>query len=98
MRTTSSTRTGEETMSTLSPDQVPDGWGAIAADYEEAFEGLTTQFAADVLRLLDLRPGERVVDVAAGTGAFSLMAARAGIEVLATDFAPGMVARIRERI
>lgn len=85
-------------MSTLSPDQIPESWGAIAADYEEAFEGLTTQFAADVLGLLDLKPGERVIDVAAGTGAFSLMAARAGIEVLATDFAPGMVARIRERI
>jgi ubiquinone/menaquinone biosynthesis C-methylase UbiE len=85
-------------MSTLSPDQLPDGWGAIAADYEMAFEGLTTQFAADVLGLLGLQPGERVIDVAAGTGAFSLMAARAGIEVLATDFAPGMVARIRERI
>jgi ubiquinone/menaquinone biosynthesis C-methylase UbiE len=85
-------------MPTLSPDQVPEGWSPIAADYEEAFEGLTTHFAADVLGLLDLQPGERVIDVGAGTGAFSLMAARAGNEVLATDFAPGMVARIRERI
>jgi hypothetical protein len=59
-------------MSTLSPDQPPDGWGAIAADYEMAFEGLTTQLAADVLGLLGLQPGERVIDVAAGTGAFSL--------------------------
>jgi ubiquinone/menaquinone biosynthesis C-methylase UbiE len=85
-------------MSTLSPDQAPEGWNAIATDYEAAFEGLTTQFAADALKLLDLKPGERVIDIAAGTGAFSLMAARAGVEVLATDFAPGMVARLRERI
>src|SRR5690606_18153717 len=38
--------------------------------------------------------GSRVLDVAAGTGALALAAARAGAQVLATDFAPGMVARI----
>lgn len=85
-------------MPSLSPDQIPEKWGAIASDYERAFEGLTSQLAADVLGLLDLRRGEKVLDVAAGTGAFSLLAARAGAEVLATDFAPGMVARLRERI
>jgi ubiquinone/menaquinone biosynthesis C-methylase UbiE len=82
----------------LSPDQIPEKWGDIASDYEMAFEGLSSQYAAEVLRLLDLRPGERVIDVAAGTGAFSLLAAQAGAEVLATDFAAGMVARLRERI
>ena len=85
-------------MSTLSTDQVSANWSVIASAYEEAFEGLSSQFAAEVLKLLNLKPGERVVDVAAGTGAFSLLAARAGAEVLATDFAPGMVAWLRERI
>ena len=85
-------------MSALSPDQVPDNWGIIASNYERSFEGLSAQFAAHALRLLDVKPGERVIDVAAGTGAFSLLAARAGAEVLATDFAPGMIARLRERI
>jgi ubiquinone/menaquinone biosynthesis C-methylase UbiE len=82
---------------TMNPDQVPDTWGAIASSYEKSFEGLSSQFAADALTLLELRPGERVIDVAAGTGTFSLLAARAGANVLATDFAAGMVARIRER-
>lgn len=85
-------------MGALNPDQIAEKWGGIAADYEKAFEGLTSQFAAEALRLLDLKPGERVLDVAAGTGAFSLLAARAGARVLATDFASGMVDRLRERI
>ncbi|WP_257306682.1 class I SAM-dependent methyltransferase [Geothrix campi] len=85
------------TMAERSPDQIAENWGAIAPEYEQAFEGLSTQYATHALQLLDLRPGERVLDVAAGTGAFSLQAARVGAEVLATDFAPGMVARLRER-
>ncbi len=84
-------------MTALSADQVPEEWSVIASSYEQAFEGLSSQFAAEALRLLKVKPGERLIDVAAGTGALSLMAARAGAEVLATDFAPGMVARLRER-
>ncbi|MGE5245150.1 MAG: class I SAM-dependent methyltransferase [Betaproteobacteria bacterium] len=81
----------------LSPDQVSANWTAIASEYERSFETLSSQFAADALALLQLRPGERVVDVAAGTGAFSLLAARAGARVLAADFAPGMAAALRAR-
>jgi SAM-dependent methyltransferase len=80
-----------------SPDQAPGIWSAIATAYEQTFEHLSSQFAADALALLALRPGERVIDIAAGAGAFSLAAARTGARVLATDFAPGMVARLRER-
>ena len=58
---------------------------------------MSAQFAAEAFRLLELQPGERVIDVAAGTGAFSLMAARSGVEVLATDFASGMIDRLRAR-
>jgi ubiquinone/menaquinone biosynthesis C-methylase UbiE len=76
---------------------VAENWGVIASSYEKSFEGLSSQFAAEALRRIGLQPGQRVIDVAAGTGAFSLLAARSGAEVLATDFAPGMVARVRER-
>lgn len=82
---------------TLGPDQDPEGWSRIAPVYEQAFEGLSGRYAVEVLRLLELRPGQRVLDVAAGTGAFSLLAARAGADVLATDFAPGMIERLRRR-
>jgi ubiquinone/menaquinone biosynthesis C-methylase UbiE len=81
-----------------SADQDPKEWSGIAADYERAFVPLTSQVAGDVLRLLHLKPGARVIDVAAGTGAFSFLAARAGMYVLATDFAPGMIARLREGV
>ena len=82
----------------LSPDQVPEGWSNIASVYESAFEKLTVQFSNEALRQLELKPGEIVLDVAAGTGSFSLAAARAGGDVHATDFAPGMIDRLNQRI
>jgi ubiquinone/menaquinone biosynthesis C-methylase UbiE len=85
-------------MPNLSPDQIPQGWSNIASAYERAFETLTSQFSHEALRQLELEQGERVLDVAAGTGSFSLPAARAGGDVIATDFAPGMVERLEERI
>ena len=44
-----------------------------------------------------LRPGERLLDVAAGTGALGLPAARFGAQVLATDIAPAMIERLEAR-
>jgi ubiquinone/menaquinone biosynthesis C-methylase UbiE len=85
-------------MQELSPDQISDNWSRIASVYERAFEKLTTQFSNEALLQLELKPGESVLDVAAGTGSFALAAAGAGGNVLATDFAPGMVSRLRERI
>ncbi len=85
-------------MSELSHDQMPQGWSSIASAYERAFEQITSQFSHEALRQLKLEPGERVLDVATGTGSFSMPAARAGADVLATDFAPGMIERLRQRI
>ena len=82
----------------LSPDQIPEKWGDIAAAYGGAFEKLTSQFADDVIMRLAPKTGERVLDVAAGTGSFSLAAAKLGAEVLATDFAEGMVEHIQGRV
>jgi SAM-dependent methyltransferase len=80
---------------------VPDEarWTAMAASYERWAEPLTAQFARAALSLAGgVEAGERVLDVAAGTGALALAAAEAGARVLATDFSPGMVARLRERL
>lgn len=48
-------------------------------------------------RLLDLQPGERVLDVACGNGPFSRRMARAGADVVAFDFSERFIARARER-
>ena len=43
------------------------------------------------------RPGQRILDLAAGTGASSVSFARSGAEVVAADFSPGMIAEGRRR-
>lgn len=85
-------------MNELSPDQIPERWGDIASAYSSAFEKLTSQFAEDAVSRLSPNPGESVLDVGAGTGVFSLAAARSGADVHATDFAQGMVDFIQQRI
>jgi len=72
----------------------PDHWDTAAQHYERTAHPFTTKYAEAALARVPLAPGARVLDVAAGTGALALAAAKAGAQVLATDFSPGMVARI----
>lgn len=76
------------------------GWD-IAADCYERYWGRQLQPAIDgLLTAADLRPGEDVIDVAAGTGMVTLPAAEAvvpGGRVLATDLSPRMLAELRDR-
>ncbi len=48
-------------------------------------------------RAIAPRAGERVLDLAAGTGASSVALARAGAEVVGADFSAGMIAEARRR-
>ena len=80
---------------TLSPDQRPDAWSAVADAYDNFSQQVTLPFAEDAARLVRITAGTRVIDVAAGTGNFAFAAARLGARVLATDFAPGMVERLQ---
>jgi ubiquinone/menaquinone biosynthesis C-methylase UbiE len=72
----------------------PDHWDTAARHYERTAHPFTALYAADALSMVPTTAGRRVLDVAAGTGALALAAARTGAKVLATDFSPGMVARI----
>jgi ubiquinone/menaquinone biosynthesis C-methylase UbiE len=79
------------------PEQTRDAWSGIAAGYDEFVTPLVTHLAEQVLRRIHLRPGMRLLDVAAGTGALSLVAAGLGAQVVATDIAPGMIERLDAR-
>lgn len=53
--------------------------------------GQHSTYARDFLALADVQPGERVLDMGCGTGALTTPLARAGYEVVAADFARGML-------
>ena len=69
-------------------------WDSAAERYEKTAHPYTARYVEAALAHVPLTPASRVLDVAAGTGALALAAARTGAQVLATDFSPGMVARI----
>ena len=54
--------------------------------------------ARQALGIMAVTPGQKVLDVAAGPGYFSILAAQVGADVLATDFAQGMVEYLRDKI
>ena len=86
-------------MSDLNPIHQPDIWTDAVASYEALAEPHTRHFARLALAFAGgVEPSEKVLDVAAGTGALTLEAAATGAQVLATDFSPGMVARLQARI
>jgi ubiquinone/menaquinone biosynthesis C-methylase UbiE len=60
--------------------------------------GTTLQIVGEQLcEALDLRSGQKVLDVAAGNGNASLAAARRWCDVVATDYVPALLERARER-
>jgi ubiquinone/menaquinone biosynthesis C-methylase UbiE len=72
----------------------PSHWDVAAQHYERTAHPFTARYAEAALARISLGPSSRILDVAAGTGALALAAARTGAKVLASDFSPGMVARI----
>ena len=93
------TRQGEAT-TTDEHATPPEAWDAIAEGYDRYVAPQEVDLANEALRLVGLDPGERFLDVAAGTGGLTLPAARLGAQVLATDWSPAMIehfeARVRE--
>jgi ubiquinone/menaquinone biosynthesis C-methylase UbiE len=67
-----------------------------SGDY--ALIGTTLQIVGEELcEALDIRAGQKVLDVAAGNGNVSLAAARRWCEVVASDYVPALLERARER-
>src|SRR3954467_2580937 len=67
-----------------------------SGDY--AIVGTTLQIVGEQLcEALDLRSGQKILDVAAGNGNASLAAARRWCDVVSTDYVPSLLARGQTR-
>jgi ubiquinone/menaquinone biosynthesis C-methylase UbiE len=77
------------------------GWDKAADHYEEYWQAQLAPAQTRLLRLAALQPGERVLEVACGTGLVTFPAALAvgaGGEVVATDISEVMVTRLQSDV
>lgn len=72
-------------------------WEKIAAGYDRTNTETQQWLGNESLHRAGLRAGMRFLDVAAGSGALSLPAARLGAKVVATDLSPTMLELLRDR-
>lgn len=84
-------------MNTLEYQQTKTAWDKLATGFDEFVTPIAMPLAEDALRRIGLRPGMRFLDVAAGSGALSIPAARLGAQVLATDISPTMIKQLTAR-
>ena len=71
-------------------------WSSGGDGYNQISRGIADSIEHCVLRL-DPRPGERVLDLATGTGWTSRLVARRGASVVGVDIAADLIAAARER-
>jgi ubiquinone/menaquinone biosynthesis C-methylase UbiE len=81
-----------------SPLATPEPWSLVADDYTLELIPMFERFSRDALALAPTAAGARVLDVAAGPGTLTLMAAEAGASVAALDFSPEMVKNLKRRL
>lgn len=83
------------------PDEVSGMFDGVARHYDRTNNILSVgnaplwRFAT--VKAVDPQPGERILDIAAGTGTSSVALARSGASVVAVDFSKGMVEEGRRR-
>jgi demethylmenaquinone methyltransferase/2-methoxy-6-polyprenyl-1,4-benzoquinol methylase len=83
------------------PDEVAGMFDDVAKHYDRTntvlSAGNAVLWRAAMVRAVAPLAGERILDVAAGTGTSSVALARSGATVIALDFSPGMVAEGRRK-
>ena len=83
------------------PDEVAGMFDDVARHYDRMNNVLSAGNAvlwrSAMVRAVAPQAGERILDVAAGTGTSSAALARSGAEVIALDFSAGMVAEGRRK-
>jgi 2-polyprenyl-3-methyl-5-hydroxy-6-metoxy-1,4-benzoquinol methylase len=103
-----STRKENATMATENTSPIPDLneetrniWNQNATFWDDRmrdgndFQSILVNPASE--RLLNLRPGETVLEIACGNGVFARHIARLGVHVIATDFSAQLLERARTR-
>ncbi|MFB9393883.1 class I SAM-dependent methyltransferase [Streptomyces coeruleoprunus] len=78
-------------------DQIRTAWDTLAPGFDRHTTPHTTRWGEQALAGTAIGPGTRFLDVAAGSGALALPAARRGARVVAVDLAPAMVERLAAR-
>ena len=73
------------------------GWDRIAPGYDRTNTPTQMWLGNEALRRAGLGPGMRFLDVAAGSGALAIPAARRGARVLATDRSAAMLGLLQHR-
>jgi ubiquinone/menaquinone biosynthesis C-methylase UbiE len=85
-------------MITVDTTMIRDAWDSIAINFDRYVTPTANwALAKTALRLAGLKPGMHFLDVASGSGALSLPAARLGAKVLAVDISPIMIERLKAR-
>ena len=84
-------------MTTHEREDTRPAWDRIARGYDQTNTPTQMWLGNEGLRRAELRSGMRFLDVAAGSGALSIPAARLGAQVLATDQSPVMLELLRAR-
>ncbi len=72
-------------------------WGGVAGWYDEMLRDAEGTYQKEVilpnlLRLMEIRTGEKIIDIACGQGFFSIEFAKAGAEVTGADISPELIA------
>ena len=81
----------------MTPESTRAVWDSIAPGYDRTNTDTQMWLGGESLRRAGLRAGMRFLDVASGSGALSIPAARLGARVLATDQSPVMLRLLEER-
>ncbi|MEM9588279.1 MAG: class I SAM-dependent methyltransferase [Planctomycetota bacterium] len=75
---------------------MPDRWNQIAAGYLKKAHPLSTQFARRLFQQIPVRNDTLLLDIATGTGAAAIIAARYSPSVAAIDQSDAMLAQLRQ--
>jgi demethylmenaquinone methyltransferase / 2-methoxy-6-polyprenyl-1,4-benzoquinol methylase len=83
------------------PQQVAEMFDGVAKNYDKANDllsfGSARIWRKKVAKLVNSQPGQKILDLAAGTGSSSIVFLREGVKVVAADFSLGMLEEGRKR-